>query len=139
MLEDPFNEFIVRENKSLNKESLEKDFNDQQWLERFTCREEMVPIFLSKHKDKVLHSGKYLNVIREYGLIDFKYPWPEHETMLVAGSRFTHKAASQQHNQGGEDEEMKGDEPEPVRAAVSSSQQFHFFEPIERAYEWSSQ
>ena len=88
MLEDPFNEFIVRENKAKNKDSLEKDFDDQYWQERFTCREEMVPIFLAKHKDKVLHSGKYLNVIRECAL-DFKYPWPEHELMLIAGSRFS--------------------------------------------------
>jgi hypothetical protein len=48
----------------------------------------MVPIFLAKHKEKVLHSGKYLNVIRECGK-DFKYPYPEHENMLIAGSRFT--------------------------------------------------
>ena len=27
----------------------------------------MIPNFLFKHKDKVLHTGKYLNVIREMG------------------------------------------------------------------------
>jgi gamma-tubulin complex component 2 len=90
VLEDPFNEFIVRENRAKSKENIERDFDDHYWQERFTYREEMVPIFLAKHKEKVLHSGKYLNVIRECGL-DFKYPWPEHEHMLIAGSRFSVK------------------------------------------------
>ena len=88
VLEDPFNEFIVRENKNCSKENIEKDFNDQYWQERFTYRDEMIPIFLVKHKEKVLHSGKYLNVIRECGK-DVKYPNPEHENMLIAGSRFS--------------------------------------------------
>jgi len=72
----------------MSKENIEREFNNQYWQERFTYREEMVPTFLAKHKEKVLHSGKYLNVIRECG-IDFKYPWPEHENMLIAGSRFS--------------------------------------------------
>jgi len=63
----------------------------------------MVPIFLAKHKEKVLHSGKYLHVIRECGK-DFKYPHPEHENMLIAGSRFTEPTENQHE---GEDEEMK--------------------------------
>ncbi len=32
----------------------------------------MIPNFLFKHKDKVLHTGKYLNVIREMGR-DIRY------------------------------------------------------------------
>jgi gamma-tubulin complex component 2 len=88
ILEDPFNEFIVRENKACLKENIEKDFNDNYWGERFTYRDEMIPIFLTKHKEKVLHSGKYLNVIRECNK-DIKYPWPEHENKLIAGTRFT--------------------------------------------------
>lgn len=34
----------------------------------------MVPIFLTKYKEKIMHSGKYLNVIRECGK-DIKYPY----------------------------------------------------------------
>ena len=64
ILEDPFNEFIVKENKNYSKENIEKDFNDQYWQERFTYKDEMIPIFLAKHKEKILHSGKYLHVIR---------------------------------------------------------------------------
>jgi len=48
----------------LNKEQLEKAFDDKYWDEKFTFREEMVPIFLSKYKEKILHAGKYLNVMR---------------------------------------------------------------------------
>jgi hypothetical protein len=34
----------------------------------------MVPVFLSKYKEKIMHSGKYLHVIRECGK-DVKYPY----------------------------------------------------------------
>ena len=78
MLEDPFEEFIVRENKNCKKENIEADLNDKYWQERFTYREEMVPIFLAKHKQKVLHAGKYLNVIRECGRLDIKNPYEDH-------------------------------------------------------------
>lgn len=60
----------------------------------------MVPIFLAKHKEKVLHSGKYLNVIRECGK-DLFYPYPHHENIFLGGSRFNTKFKE------GEDEEMK--------------------------------
>ena len=62
ILEDPFEEFIVKENRGMSKENIEKDFNDQYWQERFTYREEMVPVFIVKQKEKIMHSGKYLNV-----------------------------------------------------------------------------
>jgi hypothetical protein len=60
----------------------------------------MVPIFLAKHKEKILHSGKYLNVIRECGK-DVHYPWPEHENMFLNGFKL------KSNQQSGEDEEMK--------------------------------
>ena len=40
----------------------------------------MLPIFLVKYKEKVMHSGKYLNVIRECGK-DIKYPY-DHEKFM---------------------------------------------------------
>ena len=36
-------------------------------MERFTCREEMITDYLIKYKEKILNTGKYLNVIREMG------------------------------------------------------------------------
>ena len=77
MLEDPFEEFIVKENKACKKENIEADLNDKYWQDRFTYRDEMVPIFLAKHKQKVLHAGKYLNVIRECGRLDIKNPYED--------------------------------------------------------------
>lgn len=38
----------------------------------------MIPNFLSKYKEKVLHTGKYLNVIREMGR-DIKYTTDQQE------------------------------------------------------------
>lgn len=90
VLDDPFNEFIIKEDKKCSKENIQTDFNDQYWHGRFTYRDEMIPIFLAKHKEKVLHSGKYLNVIRECGK-DLFYPWPEHENIFLGGSRFNSK------------------------------------------------
>lgn len=74
VLEDPFNEFFVKENRFYKKENVEKDLNDKYWDERFTFRADMVPIFLEKQKNRVLQAGKYLNVIRECGRVDVKNP-----------------------------------------------------------------
>ena len=74
VLEDPFNEFFVKENRFFKKENVEKDLNDKYWDERFTFRADMVPIFLEKQKSRVLQAGKYLNVIRECGRVDVKNP-----------------------------------------------------------------
>lgn len=67
VLDDPFEEFLVKEDPSMNKDNIEKDFNDSYWQKRFTFREDMIPIFLQKLSIKILHTGKYLNVIRECG------------------------------------------------------------------------
>lgn len=54
------------------------DLNNLYWQRRFTCREEMVPDFLIKYKEKILHTGKYLNVIREMGR-DIRYTANQYE------------------------------------------------------------
>ena len=74
LLEDPFNEFFISEHRQFRKENIEQDLNDRYWEERFTFRDEMVPIFLEKQKFKVMHAGKYLFVIRECGRLDIKNP-----------------------------------------------------------------
>jgi gamma-tubulin complex component 2 len=67
VLDDPFEEFLVKEDPSMNKDNIEKDFNDSYWQKRFTFREDMIPIYFQKQSIKILHTGKYLNVIRECG------------------------------------------------------------------------
>lgn len=82
-LEDHFEEFIVKENFEFKKEQVSQDLNNLYWLERFTFREEMIPNFLLKYKEKILHTGKYLNVIRECGR-DIKYTTEQYEAYKAA-------------------------------------------------------
>jgi gamma-tubulin complex component 2 len=40
---------------------------DGYWEKRYMVRRERVPSFLGQHTDKILRTGKYLNVIRQCG------------------------------------------------------------------------
>ncbi|CAM9679069.1 unnamed protein product, partial [Phaeothamnion confervicola] len=55
-LDDPYGEFMVREEDSFNKSHVEEDYNAQYWEGRYT---------LQHHN--ILTTGKYLNVVRECG------------------------------------------------------------------------
>ena len=66
-IQDPHIEFLVREQKSINRDRLEEDFTDAYWEKRYTVRENDVPPQLEAVKEKVLLAGKYLNVVRECG------------------------------------------------------------------------
>jgi gamma-tubulin complex component 2 len=97
-LVDPFEEFIVKESKSITRIGLDRDFTDTYWDGKYTLRDAgvrkkrklnnglgetrrsmglsagaVVPSFLEKWKVKILLAGKYLNVIRECG-IEIKIP-----------------------------------------------------------------
>ncbi|KAI8895937.1 Spc98 family-domain-containing protein [Globomyces pollinis-pini] len=65
VLDDPYNEFMVQENSSLSKDNLPEDFNDVYWDQRYTLQSETIPSFLEPYKEKILLTGKYLNVLRE--------------------------------------------------------------------------
>lgn len=93
-LSDPWDEFIVKEGKGINRGSLEMDYTDEYWERRYTLRDKgakkattgpggagrepprerglaggaIVPSFLEPWKNKILLAGKYLNVIRECGI-----------------------------------------------------------------------
>ena len=69
-IKDPHGEFLIREQKSINRDKLEEDFTDAYWEKRYTLRENDVPPQLEAVKDKVLLAGKYLNVVRECGGVD---------------------------------------------------------------------
>eukprot|EP00826_Nyctotherus_ovalis_P045697 TRINITY_DN5083_c0_g2_i7.p1 TRINITY_DN5083_c0_g2~~TRINITY_DN5083_c0_g2_i7.p1 ORF type:complete len:820 (+),score=264.02 TRINITY_DN5083_c0_g2_i7:423-2882(+) len=64
-VEDPFEEFMIKENQEYGKESIEKDLTDNYWKYRFVIREDMVPCFFADFAEKILITGKYLHVIRE--------------------------------------------------------------------------
>lgn len=89
-LADPFEEFIVKESKSITRGTLENDYTDDYWEGRYTLRDSgakksdggvkegprskglaggaVIPKFLEGWKVKILLAGKYLNVIRECGI-----------------------------------------------------------------------
>lgn len=70
-IKDPHAEFLVREQKSIRREGLEQDYTDEYWEKRYTIRESDIPPQLEGVKDRVLLAGKYLNVVRECGGVDF--------------------------------------------------------------------
>lgn len=66
-IQDPHNEFMIQERRSITKERIDVDYTDEYWDKRYTIREQDVPSQLFCVKDKVLLAGKYLNVVRECG------------------------------------------------------------------------
>ncbi|KAI0132750.1 spindle pole body component alp4 [Xylariales sp. AK1849] len=69
-INDPHSEFLIKEQKSIKREILDKDYTDDYWERRYTLREHDIPPQLQGVKDKVLLAGKYLNVVRECGGVD---------------------------------------------------------------------
>ena len=69
-INDPFAEFLIKEQKSIRRDRLEQDYTDDYWERRYTIRDNDVPPQLQGVKDKVLLAGKYLNVVRECGGVD---------------------------------------------------------------------
>lgn len=64
-LQDPYEEFFISELKSLLRHSLEDDFNAHYWEDRYQLRPAKTPAVLRSEVQKILITGKYLNVIRE--------------------------------------------------------------------------
>ncbi|KAI9703097.1 MAG: hypothetical protein M1820_005969 [Bogoriella megaspora] len=69
-IKDPHSEFLIREQKSIKREELDRDYTDAYWEKRYAIRKEDVPPQLEGVKEKVLLAGKYLNVVRECGGVD---------------------------------------------------------------------
>ncbi|KAJ3307096.1 Gamma-tubulin complex component 2 [Kappamyces sp. JEL0829] len=68
VLDDPYHEFMIQERASLSKDRLKDDFNDVYWEQRYSLYDDAVPTFLEPYKEKILLTGKYLNVLRECSL-----------------------------------------------------------------------
>ncbi|XP_072875598.1 gamma-tubulin complex component 2 isoform X1 [Chlorocebus sabaeus] len=66
IIHDPYSEFMVEEHE-LRKERIQEDYNDKYWDQRYTIVQQQIPSFLQKVADKILSTGKYLNVVRECG------------------------------------------------------------------------
>jgi len=109
IIEDPYEEFLIRERKDVLKEKINREYNDSYWEQRFVFREAQIPIFLQKLTVKVLYTGKYLNVIREC-----KKP---------INNPHAHEL----------------DPKLNPRLLSGVSNQRDFIEPIEKAYSWAAQ
>ncbi|XP_046850541.1 gamma-tubulin complex component 2-like [Xenia sp. Carnegie-2017] len=64
---DPYLEFFVAEQEAFQKEKLTEEYNDAYWRQRYTIVQHKIPVFLETVAQKILSTGKYLNVIRQCG------------------------------------------------------------------------
>ncbi|XP_032597253.1 gamma-tubulin complex component 2 homolog isoform X2 [Drosophila grimshawi] len=64
---DPTREFLVEDNEVIHIYELPEHYSDDYWERRYTVRDKCIPKFLEGHSDKILRTGKYLNVIRQCG------------------------------------------------------------------------
>ncbi|CAM8888611.1 unnamed protein product [Rhodiola kirilowii] len=66
VIDDPYEEFFIAENKTIQKESLTQDYDAKFWKQRYSLKDG-IPSFLSNAAGTILTTGKYLNVMRECG------------------------------------------------------------------------
>lgn len=85
VIDDPYGEFFIDENKVLQKESLSQDYNATYWQQRYSLKHEL-PGFLSSAAETILTTGKYLNAMRECGH-SVKIPFPDDAKRSSSGSR----------------------------------------------------
>ncbi|XP_020084686.1 gamma-tubulin complex component 2-like [Ananas comosus] len=84
VIDDPYGEFFIAENKSLKKESLTQDYDAKYWQQRYSLKEG-IPSFLTGVAGTILTTGKYLNVMRECGH-SVQAPLPENSKLMSFGS-----------------------------------------------------
>ena len=64
---DHYGEFLVEERDKFSKDKLLDEYNDQYWESRYTLCRERIPVYMEEIADKILSTGKYLNVVHECG------------------------------------------------------------------------
>ncbi|XP_019853680.1 PREDICTED: gamma-tubulin complex component 2-like [Amphimedon queenslandica] len=64
---DPYGEFMISEDREIDTLSLREEYNDYYWERRYTASQENLPVFLEVVAEKILQTGKYLNVVRTCG------------------------------------------------------------------------
>ncbi|XP_005091505.1 gamma-tubulin complex component 2 [Aplysia californica] len=87
IIKDPFSEFLVEENETIQKEKLQEDYNDAYWEKHYSVFQERIPVFLEQVADKILNTGKYLNVVRQCGR-NVKCPFAEELVYTVKERRY---------------------------------------------------
>ncbi|CAI9090786.1 OLC1v1025635C1 [Oldenlandia corymbosa var. corymbosa] len=84
IIDDPYGEFFISENKSLQKESLTEDYDAKYWQQRYSLKDD-IPSFLASAAETILTTGKYLNVMRECGH-SIQVPIAENSKLTSVGS-----------------------------------------------------
>ncbi|XP_010549777.1 PREDICTED: gamma-tubulin complex component 2 [Tarenaya hassleriana] len=84
VIDDPYGEFFIAENKSLKKESLSLDSTAKYWSHRYSLKDG-IPSFLANIAATILTTGKYLNVMRECGH-HVQVPISERSKLAIFGS-----------------------------------------------------
>ncbi|XP_061351089.1 gamma-tubulin complex component 2 [Gastrolobium bilobum] len=84
VIDDPYGEFFIAENKSLQKESLTQDYDAKYWRQRYSLKDG-IPSFLTNIAGTILTTGKYLNVMRECGH-NVQVPPSENSKLMSFGS-----------------------------------------------------
>lgn len=74
LINDPYNEFMINEDKDINKDKIKEDFNEKFWEKKYSVNRNNVPKFMDQLTDHILLTGKYLNAISETGKSLFKVP-----------------------------------------------------------------
>ncbi|XP_039118396.1 gamma-tubulin complex component 2-like [Dioscorea cayenensis subsp. rotundata] len=84
VIDDPYGEFFIAENKALQKESLTQDYDAKYWQQRYSLKDG-IPSFLTSVSGTILTTGKYLNVMRECGH-NVQVPVSENSKLMTFGS-----------------------------------------------------
>jgi gamma-tubulin complex component 2 len=81
----------------INKDTMTDDYNAVYWDKRYTLRTSQIPLFIAHQADVILTTGKYLNAIRQCGLIivcphagviPFKNTEREYDRILLQAYRY---------------------------------------------------
>ena len=99
LIHDPYSEFMVQEHDTIGKDRLHAEYNDAYWERHYTVLQDNIPGFLEHVADKVLCSGKYLNVVRECGKeVEYttggRMEYSTHERQYIAQIEEAHSLAS---------------------------------------------
>ncbi|KAH0788629.1 gamma-tubulin complex component 2-like isoform X1 [Histomonas meleagridis] len=71
IIEDPFDEFFIKQNENITPEILGKSYEEEFWLHRYDIKSERLPpsTFMSHSVVyKILNSGKYKSILRLCGI-----------------------------------------------------------------------
>lgn len=60
---------MVEDNQVETDGVLSTEDCDGYWEKRYTIRKDRVPLFIAEHAEKILRTGKYLNVMQQCGTV----------------------------------------------------------------------